>query len=931
MFTELDAAGQRWVQHLFLQLIAFSGQNKLTGRRLPDVEWLPAPPQLNTEAIVDQFVAFRLLARAFDVAKQRPVLSLAHESLMVSWPRLANWISGAQIDLEQRRGLRLLLAAWQGADNAPGYLLQGAQFETYHLWAQRSLLPLTPEEQSFLQASQQQEDRRRTARQALEQRSRRFLQGLVALLLLLVAGSLIVTAVIANQQQDLQREQDRTAQSLATAVAAEATSEADARAAQLALAQSLVSQAGQALAAQDSSRALLLALEANQIPDPPAHVEGVLAAGAFAPGARKIWHTSGLFPEQDVVIQALAILPDGALLLGDNDGRLRRWNPTTETTVWQAAVHTGPIHDLLMIDNGAHAVTAGSDGQVIVWDAQNGTPLNIWQHPGPVLALAKHPVQPWLAAGGEGQGGRTANGVIRLWDLNDGSQVAESVIAARDPVVALAFSPDGNRLLLSSGSRSYAAVDEFDLLGLTLPDLQVDGGWQTAAHDNIALHFAGANTFYTASSDQRVYRWAVGEAAPTAVWDSHRDQIVALDVTADGRFLLTGTDSGDLFVWDTGSGQPDARLLLHNAEITALAITPNGNRAYSADAAGGLILWDIRPFGRTLTLTGHEAPVLDVAFTPDGRHLLSSAGRMTGSSPLEEDNRLLLWDVQTGRLERVFAGHQDSIFQFVLSPDGETIVSTSFDQTIRIWDRATAAQKGVIFTGEVQLAAAIDSSGEMLATSHLGGGIVIWQLATETAVHTLTDQAPQIWALDISPDGRLLLSGGDDGVSLWEMASGERLQHWTAQGETVTAVQFSPDGTQAITAGNDNRLLLWDVATGEIVQQFAGHLGIRTRVAFSPDGRYLISSGWDGKIIVRDLATGAIKQQLQGHETTFIMDLALSPGGQMLATAGVDNQIILWQLMTNFDDLATWINQNRSVGFLACDGRNLFRLPSCKN
>lgn len=931
LFSELDDVGQQWVQQLFLQLITFFGQDKLTGHRLPDVEWPPAPPQVNSDAIVDQFVTYRLLARAFDQSEQRPVLSLAHESLMTSWPRLAAWISGAQIDLEQRRGLRSLLDAWLAASKEPGYLLRGAQLETYHLWSQRCLLPLTVEEQAFLQASQQQEAARRAARQALERRSQRFLQGLVALLLFLVVGSLIVTAVISNQRRDLQREQERTAQSLATAVSAEATSEADARAAQLALAQSRISQAAQALAAQDTSSALLLALEANKVPDPSIQVEEVLAAAAFAPGARQIWHTSWLFPAQEAAIQALAILPDGHLLLGDGDGRLRRWEPGTETTIWSAAKHDGPIHELLAIDNGARAVTAGDDGQVIVWDTQDGTPLAVFQHPGPVLALAKQPIGPWLAAGGAGRGGATATGVVRLWDLNNGDLLAETSEAPRNQVIALAFSPDGNHLLLSSGRRSYAAVDEFDLISLTLPDLAVDGSWQTAAHDNRELHFAGIDVFYTTSSDQRVYRWAIDAAEPTAVWDNHRDQVVALDVTRDGRFLLTGTDSGDLFVWDAHSGQPTARLLLHDAVITALAIAPNDRQAYSADAAGGLILWDLRPFGRTLTLTEHDAPVLDVAFMPDGASLVSSSGRMTGSSPMEDDNRLLLWNVRTGRLERVFVGHQDSIFQFVLTPDGEKVVSTSFDQTIRIWNTATAAQEGVIFTGAVQLAVAIGPRGERLATSQLDGGITIWDLATETAVHNLSAQSPQIWALDISPDGRYLLSGGDDGVSLWDMASGNFLQRWTEHTETVTAVRFSPDGNRAITAGNDNSLLLWDVATGEILQRFDGHFGIRTRVTFSADGQYLISSGWDGEIIVRDLATGIIKQQLQGHETTFIMDLALSPDGQQLATAGVDNQIILWQLTAGFEDLTEWIRQNRALGMLACDARPPFRLQPCED
>lgn len=44
-----------------------------------------------------------------------------------------------------------------------------------------------------------------------------------------------------------------------------------------------------------------------------------------------------------------------------------------------------------------------------------------------------------------------------------------------------------------------------------------------------------------------------------------------------------------------------------------------------------------------------------------------------------------LWDVETGKQVRIFTGHEDSLWQMGFSPDGQTIVSSSADRTIRIW------------------------------------------------------------------------------------------------------------------------------------------------------------------------------------------------------------------------------------------------------
>ena len=74
--------------------------------------------------------------------------------------------------------------------------------------------------------------------------------------------------------------------------------------------------------------------------------------------------------------------------------------------------------------------------------------------------------------------------------------------------------------------------------------------------------------------------------------------------------------------------------------------------------------------------------VRDLAILPTGELASASGYNSEGNANIK------IWNVLTGKIVRELVGHTNLIYKLVVLPNGE-IVSSSFDNTIRIWSTKT--------------------------------------------------------------------------------------------------------------------------------------------------------------------------------------------------------------------------------------------------
>jgi dipeptidyl aminopeptidase/acylaminoacyl peptidase len=113
-----------------------------------------------------------------------------------------------------------------------------------------------------------------------------------------------------------------------------------------------------------------------------------------------------------------------------------------------------------------------------------------------------------------------------------------------------------------------------------------------------------------------------------------------------------------------------------------------------------------------------------VAFSPDGQTVL------TGSW----DKTARLWDAKTGQQKDSPLTHKDKVLSVAFSPDGQTVLTGCDDKTAHLWDVKTGQGKGPPLThaGGVT-SVAFSPDGQMVVTGSLDKNARLWVLVPPAA------------------------------------------------------------------------------------------------------------------------------------------------------------------------------------------------------
>ncbi len=378
---------------------------------------------------------------------------------------------------------------------------------------------------------------------------------------------------------------------------------------------------------------------------------------------------------------------------------------------------------------------------------------------------------------------------------------------------------EGNGLLLQQGSTEVAAL-------LAVRSMRIQ---------------------YTPQGDEALISASLSNL-PIQEFIGHTDRVKAVDISPDGRYVLTGSGDSTVRLWDVETGE------------------------------------EIRQFAGTMQ------DINSAVFSPDGYFVL------TGS---RHDHTVRLWDTETGEELRRFEDFDSGMFaldgnRLLIYSDASTESAMIDLESGEILHRINAPQ-----TARRPEQSGYSPDGTLYVDAPQGEGTIHIR-RVEDAQAVLSFPLPTFYNnFAFSPDNLyfLVTNGDNNSAQLWNLESGELIQILYGHTEAIISGIFSPDSQWVATGGEDRTIRLWNVESGELLQQFTGHTQAVRKLSFSADGRWVISGGFDRRALLWEIVPDLeLPQLLEGNHD--VVYTTLSPDGSQIAAGTNDGRIVLWDFYT---------------------------------
>jgi WD40 repeat protein/serine/threonine protein kinase len=858
---------------IFLRLVTLGDGVRDTRRRVRLAELLKL--RGDVQSVLDAFCKYRLIAFDVDPATREPMVELAHEALLRAWETLQQWLDASRSDIRMHRWLLATVGEWERSGRDQSYLLSGTRLALYEDWRATSGFQLTDEELRLLDDSTAQHRAHQEAeleRQAREQRKAVEMQCLA-----LTANSrqtglqnlsdiALALCVTANA---IPSPPDQAAQLLFEIAPMPGTRR---------VFTGHKDTVWHAAVNPDQSQALScsggFSPASNFYKKMPTYLPLNTRSAQFSDNTVRLWDLKTgeqlrVFTGHLNTVTSVAFSPDQQHVLSASaDATIRIWNKQSgdqqRVLSHAAQVLSISVREDLLAASEYDFETSTS--HITLWNWRTGQRIRRFDGQSDVIySVAISPDGAHILSGSGPSGPfskRSCDNDLVLWDLETGT-IVRRLRGHTDAVFQVAFEPDGRGAISSSADST--------LIVWNLNDGTIRKIFR--GHTTFAYTFAlspRGDCVFSASFDLSVILWDVDRAQEIRRFYGHAGPVTAVQFLADGRRVLTGSVDKTLRLWDIYSADEVMRL----REPTGLglwSVASDGRRVIASGGSSGifapqspvnpLYLWDLQR-GELLARLGEQKnTIYEAAILPDGERFLTVSGDLFIP---EAENCMILREVATGKELHRYQSPGSALSGLALLPDGKRAATIVFGDEVVIWNIETGEIERR-FAGTVPGFKAVTASadGRLLLAGSALGSVTIWNLDTGEIVRQLQGHTLHVSDLAITSDNRMAVSTSNDTTAVvWDIERSRQVLRFQRHSTAIEAVALHPLRDWVLTGDDKGNLLLWELKTGKVLRRFVGHTGAIWNIAFIDNGDFVLTTGGDGNLIKWKIAPQSVEEMV---------------------------------------------------------------------
>jgi WD40 repeat protein len=329
------------------------------------------------------------------------------------------------------------------------------------------------------------------------------------------------------------------------------------------------------------------------------------------------------------------------------------------------------------------------------------------------------------------------------------------------------------------------------------------------------------------------------------------------------------------------------------------AITPDGKQVIIGQKNGDIIVHSFEELlkgnNECFLLKGHNKSVNEIVVTPDGKTLISAS----------DDTTIKGWDLKTRTEIFTLAKSAKPVSSVSVSQDMRFIVSGSSDKSISIWNFETRELlKSITQSDLVRTVRIIPNRGQFISTL-LDGSITLWNLEASSDEPLVENHADRVMGIAITHDEKRAISvSHDETMKIWDLKTGDCLRTYSSQTSSsskhkLNGVALTPNDRFVFSGATSSFIIVWDLE-GEEWWKYPdslifGHPQIVGDIAVTPDGSKVISASQDETLKIWSVSTQNELHTLKGH-SYWVNGVTVTPDGQKVVSASEDKSIIVWDL-----------------------------------